>query len=140
MDFNWEGWNSGGKVIFVAGCVAIVSMLMNWVDVGFLSQSGLSQGSFLFLGLWVYPLLMLFKNQPIERVWGLTCSILSVFFTFVYISSKSANLFGNTINAAGTGAWIFLFASIALIVGVIKYSPANSYDNNGEPTDGANTQ
>jgi len=46
MKFDWKNWNLGGKVIFVAACVATVSMLMKWVDVGIASQSGLSQGAF----------------------------------------------------------------------------------------------
>ena len=42
-------------------------MLMKWVDVGIASQSGLSQEAFLFLGFWVYPVLMLFKNKEIRK-------------------------------------------------------------------------
>lgn len=30
--FAWAEWNLGGKVIFVSACVALVSMLMKWVD------------------------------------------------------------------------------------------------------------
>jgi len=85
MKFDWKNWNLGGKVIFVAGCVAIISMLMKWVDIGIASQSGLSQGAFLFLGLWVYPLLMLFKNKSINRLWGLVCSIASIVITIGYM-------------------------------------------------------
>jgi hypothetical protein len=132
MKFDWKNWNVGGKVIFVAGCVATVSMLMKWVDVGIASQTGLSQGAFWVLGLWVYPAIMLFKNKSIHRVWGLACSIASIALTLVYISSKSIKLFGKTLNVAGTGAYLFLFASIALIVGVVKYKPAISIENNAE--------
>jgi hypothetical protein len=32
-------------------------------------------------------------------------------------------MFGETINAAATGAYLFLLASIALIVGIVKYTP-----------------
>ena len=128
MKFDWKNWNWGGKVIFVAACVSIVSMFMNWVDIGIASQSGLTQGAFLLLGLWVYPGLMLFKNRPIKRGWGLSCSILSVVFTIIYINSKSIALFGKTVNAAGSGAWLFLLASIALIVGVVRYGSMKSID------------
>lgn len=123
MKYDWNNWNLGGKTIFSSACVATASMLMNWVDIGIVSQSGLSQGSFLFLALWIYPLLMLLKNQAIDKKWGLTCSITSVVFTLGYISSKSIEIFGRTVNAAAVGAYIFLLASIALIVGVTKYTP-----------------
>jgi hypothetical protein len=129
MKFDWANWNLGGRIIFVAACAATVSMFMDWISIGFASQSGLTQGAFLFLGLWVYPVLMLFKNKSISRAWGLVCSIASVVFTIAYIGSKSINLFGKTINAASTGAWLFFLVSIALIVGVIKYSPTKSVEN-----------
>jgi hypothetical protein len=131
----WENWNWGGKDIFAAACVATASMFMKssmfmkWVDIGFVSQTGLTQETFLLLGLWIYPVFMLFKNKPISRAWGLTCSIASAAFTGFYISSKSLELFGNTINVASTGAWLFLLASIALVVGVIAYCPTKSIEN-----------
>ena len=140
MKFDWYNWNFGGKVIFVATCVAMVSMLMKWVDVGILSQSGLSQGAFLFLGLWIYPFLMLFKNKSISRVWGLLCSIASVVFALSYISSKSIELFGEKVNVAATGAYLFMLASIALIFGIIKYEPADSGENNAEQSAGVESQ
>ncbi len=130
MKFDWENWGLGGRCIFVAACAAMVSMFMDWVSVGFASQSGLTQGAFLFLALWVYPVLMLLKNKPMSRVWGLICSIASFVFTAAYISSKSIELFGKTINAAATGAWLFLLVSILLIVGVVKYSPTKPVESN----------
>ena len=69
MKFNWNNWNIGGKIIFIAACVASVSMLMNWVDIGFRAESGLSQGTFLFLGLWVYLALILLTNKAMDRGW-----------------------------------------------------------------------
>lgn len=140
MKFDWNNWSIGGKVIFVAVCVATASLLMKWVDVGIVSQSGLSQGAFLFLGLWVYPVLMIFKNKAIHRVWGLACAIASVVFTLGYVSSKSIEMFGHTVNAAANGAYLFLFASIALIVGVVKYKPVISDKNNAEQGAAADAQ
>ena len=123
MKVDWKIWNIGGKIIFVAACGATTSMLMKWVDFGIASQSGLSQLAFLFLALWIYPVTMLFQNKTIHRIWGLVCSLCSVVFTLAYITSKSIEMFGETVNAAGAGAYIFLFASIALVVGVVKYTP-----------------
>ncbi|MFZ5564260.1 MAG: hypothetical protein ACOZBW_09420 [Thermodesulfobacteriota bacterium] len=136
MKFDWGNWNLGGRVIFVAGCAAVISMLMDWVDVGIASQSGLSQGAFWFLGLWAYPLLMLFKNRSINKLWGLVCATASIVLTIGYISSKSVELFDETVNAAATGAWLFLFASIALLIGILQYRPASPGDNNAEPGTG----
>ena len=130
MKYDWNNWNIGGKIIFVSSCAATLSMIMNWVDVGIASQSGLSQGAFLFLLLWIYPVLMLFKNKPILKSWGLGFSIASVIFSLVYISSKSIELFGRSVNAAASGAYIFLFASIGLIFGIIKYECSTPSEQN----------
>lgn len=128
MKFDWENWNFGGKVIFVTACIAMMSMFMDWVDVGIMSQTGLTQGAFVFLGLWVYPVLILFKNKPISRIWGLACAIASIVFSIIYINSKSGEFFGREINASSTGAWLFLLTSMVLIIGVIKYRPTESTD------------
>lgn len=139
MKYDWENWNFGGRIIFVAACAAIMSIVMKWVDIGIASQTGFSQGTFLLLGLWVYPVLMIFKNKVIEKSWGLACSIISVVGTLGYISSKSIDLFGETVNVAANGAWLFLIASVALVVGVVKYTPGNISKNNSEPGAGSNS-
>lgn len=66
---------------------------------------------------------MLFNNEPIKQSWGFGCAVASVVLTLVYISSKSFEFFGETGNAAAGGSILFLLASVALIVGVIKYQP-----------------
>lgn len=124
MKIDWANWNHGAKIIFVAACLGILSMLMDWVSIGFASQNGISQGAFLFLALWVYPVTMLLKAKPIRQAWGLALACSSVIFTGIYIGSKSIEIFGKHVNAAASGAWLFLFVSIALIVGILKYVPA----------------
>ena len=135
MQINWNNWNQGGKVIFAASCVAVLSMLMAWVDIGIASQSGLAQGTVLFLGLWYYPAIKVLKNEAIDNKIGLVCGALSVLFTIGYISSKSVELMGNSVNAAGSGAYVFLLASIALVVGVHKYVPASSSSSSSPSSD-----
>ena len=66
MKLEWSKWNIGGKIIFVAGCMATVSMFMNWVDIGITTRIGISQGTFLFLAFWIYPIYMLLKNRNIK--------------------------------------------------------------------------
>ena len=123
MKVDWENWNMGAKIIFVAACAAALSMLMDWVRIGFVSQNGLAQGTFLLLGLWVYPVMMVVKGLPIRRSWGMLQSCASVVLTGMYIGSKSIEVFGKTINAASSGAWLFLLVSMALAVGIAKYVP-----------------
>jgi len=140
MKFDWKNWNIGGKIVFVAACISILSMFMKWVDVGIASQTGLSQQAFLFLGLYIYPVLILFKNKPINRFWGLICAIGAVLCALSYISSKSIELFGTTVNAASTGAYLFLLASVGLVVGIVRYSPPLIAENKAEQNAGADAQ
>ncbi len=127
-------WNIGGKIIFISACISTLSMFMNWVDIGLVSQSGLTQGTFIFLGFYIYPVLMLFKNKSISKTWGLVCSIVAIIFTLIYIDSKSIEFMGNKINASATGAWLFLLSSIALVVGVVKYRPKNKDEKEATET------
>jgi len=127
MKFDWQNWNTGGKIIFSAACAAVLSMFMTWVEAGIFSQNGLAQEAWIFLGLWIYPVLMLLKGKSINRGWGLTCSIVSTVITFGYIQEHTKVLLGDIpIDTYGGGAVVFLLASIALIVGVVKYTASTT--------------
>ena len=123
MKVDWQNWNAGGKVIFVAACIATGSMILPWVDIGIASANGIAQGTILLLGLWVYPVLMVMQNKPMSKGGGLACAIGSVVLTLGYISNKQGSVGRISFDAAGAGAYIFLLASIAFIVGVAKYQP-----------------
>jgi len=56
-----------------------------------------------------------------HRVFGTVSGLLAVLTSFVYILSKTAEIYGEVINAAGTGAFLFFVASIGLFVGIAKY-------------------
>jgi len=123
MKFDWANWNIGGKIIFATACASVLSMFMKWVDVGIISQTGLAQGAYMLILLYIYPVLMLFKNKPINKFWGYILSLAAVLLTISYIHSKSVDFFGSMFNVAASGAYLFLIASIGLLVGVSKYTP-----------------
>ena len=130
MKIEWSKWNVGGKIIFIAGSMAVISMFMNWVDFGITARIGISQGAFLILVFWIYPIYMLLNNRIIELRWGLPSAILSILAVIIYIASKSKSLAGYSDNFSAIGAWLFLIASIALTIGVAKYLPIDA--NTGE--------
>jgi len=105
---------------------------MKWVDIGITSQTGLTQGAFLFQPLWLYPVIKLLKNRHINRMGNLIYSLSSVIVSLIYISSESIDLLGKTVNVAATGAYLYLLASIALIIGVVKYRPTLSEEETSE--------
>jgi hypothetical protein len=121
LKINFSQWNLGGKLIFIAGCLAIVSLFMSWVDLGIVSASGFQQDGYLFLIFYIYPIYKLLKEKPMKKVLGLISSILAVIIGIIFMLSKSVDVFGTTVNGAGTGLYVFIIASIMLTVGIVKY-------------------
>ncbi len=93
-------------------------MLFAWVDIGFTSAFGFQQQSYIFLIFFIYPVYCIFKNLLIHRICELLSAGLIIVAILVYSSSKSGDFFGETINVAGTGMYVFLSASILFDVGV----------------------
>jgi len=121
VKFDWENWGMNGRVIFMALCVALASMFTSWVDVGFLSQSGIQQQGWVLFIFWIYPVYVLLKNLEMNKILGLLSSALSIVGAVAYLNWKTIEFFGNSVHVAGTGVWLFLFSSIALFVGVLNY-------------------
>lgn len=77
------------------------------------------QDGYLFLIAFIYPIYCVFKNKYINKIGGLACGIVALIVSIFYISSKSDELFGASINVAGSGAYLFLISTIGLIIGVV---------------------
>ncbi|WP_010287229.1 hypothetical protein [Kurthia massiliensis] len=106
------------KLMLGASAVAIISLFLPWVDLGIVSASGFQQQGYLFLIAFIYPVYAIFKNKPIHKIGGLACGIIAIVASFIFMNSKSGDLFGATINATGSGLYVFLIASIVLTIGV----------------------
>lgn len=115
---SWDEWGIGGKLIFCATCLGMFSFLLPWVDLGFTSRNGLSQGGFLLGAFYIYPVYKLLTSQTGSRTIGLICAALAVIFAFAYIGSKTVEVFNETVNAASAGVDVFIIASLLLGVGV----------------------
>ncbi|MHB9130378.1 MAG: hypothetical protein ACYDBB_04705 [Armatimonadota bacterium] len=117
--FHWGEWTAGRRTIFISACIAVLSQFFSWVDIGFASANGISQGGFLFLGFFVYPCLALFRDKDISVWWGVMCALGAVGSTIAYIASKGGELFGEEVNVTAGGAYVFLLCAVALGVGVV---------------------
>jgi len=134
IKFDWANWNIGGRIIFVSACVAALSMLMPWFDMGIGTRPGIFMWTILLLGLHLYPAFVVLKNTVLDKTIGLACSIAAVLATLYFIKSMSTEVFGSSVSFAGIGAKIFLLASIALIAGVVKYVGEFTYAPHDEET------
>lgn len=121
MKETFDNWNIGGKLIFISTVVAVLSLFMKWVDIGFISASGFQQQGYLFLIFYLYPVIQLFRNKPINKLVGIILSVLALVAGIGYILSKSGDFFDQTINVASTGLYVYIISAILLIVGVFKY-------------------
>lgn len=132
MEIKFKEWNIGGKLIFISTILAILSLFMSWVDLGIASMSGFQQDGYLFLILYIYPLYKLLKSARLNKIIGAICGVLAVVLSIAFLSSKSVDFFGSTVNAAGTGLYIFIIASIMLTAGIIKYDVVEAQDMDSE--------
>ena len=121
MKIDFKNWNLGGKIIFVASCVAASSFFLPWIDIGIASRNGFSQGMFLLSGLFVYPVLKLLNNMSMSKKVGIACGVISILSGIIYINYNTEKVFNKLINVSGSGVYVFLLASVALIIGVILY-------------------
>lgn len=117
----WAEWNLGGRVIFVSACVAIVSMLMKWVDIGIASANGFSQGTFLLLGVFIYPSWKLLKRKPINLYAGIGSAATGALFAMIYMSEKVISFGDRTAFLFGPGAVFFFLACVGLGYGIFRY-------------------
>jgi hypothetical protein len=126
LKLAWANSDHGGKAILAGLGVAICSMLLPWVDIGIASSNGISQGTFLLLGLWFHPVQQLLRSEEIDQKIGFGCGIGGVLLTIGFIESQSfPAIFGNAPgNASGIGAYLFFLTCCALIYGVYSHKPS----------------
>jgi hypothetical protein len=124
MEFDWKNWSLGGRIIICSACAALISLFMKWIDVGgMFSQNGFLQQGYLFLPFWGYPLFVLFKKKKMNIFGAIIPTLVAIIMLIAFMSSRKIE--GMDINVTGSGAWLFLFALIALSIGIIKYVPVD---------------
>jgi len=120
---QWVAASAGKKTILASSFGALGSLFLKWIDIGFASGNGFSQGAYFQLLFLLYPALMPWWNKPVNRVFGLLCVFVAAITTVDYIASLQGEIFGRQINTAGGGPFVFLMSCIGLAVGVWIYRP-----------------
>lgn len=117
---NFKKWDMGSKMIVIATCAAIISFFFKWVDAGYVSQNGFSQGAVFFILLFLYPLWIVLREKRMNKVVGNLMAIVAIILTMIYVMSKTVNVLGSTFNAASSGPYLFMAACGLLILGIHK--------------------
>jgi len=130
---DWTGWDVGGKMIFASSALALFSFFLPWIDIGFTSRNGFSQGSFLLGAFYIYPLYKLLVGSQISKGIGTSCALASLILTVLYILSKTVEIFDETVNASSAGVDVFIVATIILAVGIWIYKAPDAVAVDSQP-------
>lgn len=117
-------WNRGTWTIVVAAGVAAVSFFMPWRAIGPLSVNAFRNGAFLLGLFFAYPVWASVSGRSVNRVGGMACGILGLVLGLIFIAGSQVTFFGESMNIAATGVYVFLAACVVLTVGVFihRYS------------------
>ncbi|MGM0509734.1 MAG: hypothetical protein ACQESD_01215, partial [Thermoplasmatota archaeon] len=126
LEFNFSEWNPGGKLIFISTLIAILSLFFVWIKTSN-SEIGFLQGGSLFLVAYIYPFFILAQDKKMNKIIGGISSISAVVLPIVLLMYMSDQLMERVFIIAGIGIYMFIFAGILLITGVIMYSPYDRY-------------
>ncbi|WP_077614101.1 hypothetical protein [Caenibacillus caldisaponilyticus] len=118
-------WNGGQITILIAVIAGFISMFFKWTDAILISQNGFTSGAFIFLIIFIYPVIQLIRHKPINKIAGLILAVIGVIAGIFYISSASVSLFGTSVNLSSTGPYVFIVASVLLAIGsLVQKKPA----------------
>lgn len=126
---DWMRWPLGIGFIIVSGCFALASIFLgSWVDISFIfwhinSITGAAIGVTVLLGIWLYPVLMVFMDRPVNKKWVGWAAVFAVLVAIafmLYVRSKSGILIHTD---PGFGVGIFLVACVFLFLGIALYKP-----------------
>ncbi len=132
FELNFQGWNFGGKLIFISTVIAILSLLLPWIGGDAEPDMGFGQGASVFLVAYIYPFFVLAQDKKMNNVVGFASSLLAIILPGIFLYYMSREMRLPMPEIISYGLLIFLVAGILLVIGVSKYVP---YDRErGEPT------
>tara|TARA_B100000900_G_scaffold230256_1_gene195528 strand:+ start:336 stop:743 length:408 start_codon:yes stop_codon:yes gene_type:complete len=125
MKLDWNGykfdWNNSelpDKLIIGSTLIALLSLFTPWVNMGIVSLNGFQQQGYILIPLFIYPVLKILKSEKMSFIPALACGAIMVLITIYFISTKSINVYGESINVSGWGLWLFLLTSIGFTLGI----------------------
>lgn len=113
-----EKFNTGEKVILAGAIFAVLSLFMEWVDIGFASASGFQQQGYIFLAGILYPVWKALKTEKISKKTAYLTVGLSIVLMVYFTSDKTVELFGSSVSMAGTGMYVMIASLLAVLAGI----------------------
>ena len=113
MKFDWNGykfdWNNSelpDKLIVGSTLIALLSLFTPWVNIGIVSLNGFQQQGYILIPLFIYPVLKILKSEKMSFLPALASGVIMLLITIYFISTKSINVYGESINVSGWGLWL----------------------------------
>ena len=106
------------KLIVGSTLIALLSLFTPWVNMGIVSLNGFQQQGYILIPLFIYPVLKILKSEKMSFLPALASGVIMLLITIYFISTKSINVYGESINVSGWGLWLFLLTSIAFTLGI----------------------
>ena len=103
-------------ILPLPGVRAVVQVLGRQV----VRQNGFTQLAIVLLLFWAYPMYGILSGNNINKYLAYICPLGAFIVIVCYIYSKNAEIFGSFMNLAGNGAWIFLFSTLVLGIGIFQ--------------------
>lgn len=110
-------WGVGGSIIVAATILYIIALFMTWVDLSFIQMNGFQRQGYVVLALFIYPLYTIFKRKPMNIIFGLTASLLTVALLIYYLVTMPHDLMGKSVHVVGPGLYTALTATVIFVVG-----------------------
>lgn len=120
---NWRHWQKGTWTIVIATGLAVLSFILPWKDIGFITINGFRQGTFLLGILFIYPVWASASNRSLNSIAGYACAVVGIVLGIVFYFHCSVQLFDSKNNFAGMGVYTFLGSCVVLAIGVFLYRP-----------------
>ncbi len=120
LRFNFNQWNLGGKLIFVAALLAIISQVLPWIK-GRTDTLGYQQGASIFLALYLYPFFALSMDKTMNKIAGYLFGCLIIILPAYFLYYMSGEMAAPILEITGAGIILFMFSGFLLIAGIYDY-------------------
>ncbi len=123
IKINSKDLDKGQIIILISTFLAFISLFLPWVNAAFVTASAFQMHTFLFMLLYIFPVYLVFNKKKFfidpthNFIFEVGSGVLASFFTIIFIFTRSTNLFGHSVNLAGSGSYLFLFCSLGLTYG-----------------------
>jgi hypothetical protein len=126
------GFSVGDMTVLGATVLAFLSFFLPWEDIGLATANAFRSSAFIIGGsIFVYPVWKVLTQKTIHPFGGYLCATIGVCYGIYYAASCQLSLgpgFGeSSANYAGTGVYLFIFACVALYVGIVLQRRAFQY-------------